>query len=89
MAVTFGTVVTGTLKKTCVATKSGASGMEGAYTHALGVLPALVTIHGLTGTEIAWRINKVTSTVVEVQAPTSAAGTALLTMFKSIHSLIG
>lgn len=87
----------GTLVEQALCTKSSAGAEQKAYTHGFaGFTPELVLIHGLAdgsaNPEIAWSITAVSSTTVTVDAPTTTGtdtATAVLTIFKTVHTLIG
>lgn len=68
---------------TCTATGSD----TGDYTHAFSTTPELVLIHGLTGSTVSWEVHVVSSTIIGVSG--SGAGTAVLTIFKVVSTLIG
>lgn len=99
MSMTFGTPEVGTLVTQVVATKGTAAGEQGTFAHGLGVIPELVLVSGLadgsggpSNPELGWSISSVDNTNVIVEAPTTTgtdAATAQVTIFKTIHTLIG
>lgn len=96
MAMTFGTPVVGTEITRVVATKGTAGAEVGTFAHSLGVIPAMVIVNGLTegssAAEAAWNVDSCDATNVLIGAPTTTGtdgATAQITIFKTIHSLIG